>query len=115
MRLYIITEEAPDASVSRLIELREIRLDGRHYVVTRTRDVNDIIELIAWESWASHDRETTILGERFGAVSMRSAPNGTDLDAFWGECDAAACRVIAAAFPNAIGAYNDGSFTEEAP
>lgn len=113
MRLCIVTDEAPDANVVELIDVRA--LNSGRYTVTRTADDNGVIEIIAWEPWASHDRETTIRGERLGAVSMRAVPKGADFDDFWNECDEEARRVIAAAFPGARGEYNDGSFIEEAP
>lgn len=112
MRISIITDEAPDANVVDLIDART--LSGGRYTVTRTADVNGVIELIAWEPWANHDRETAIRGERLGAVSMRAVPKGADFDAFWNQCDDEAHRVIAAAYPDVRGEYRDGSLIAEA-
>lgn len=113
--IAIITDAAPDTQTLRLIEYRIVTVDGQRYVITRTADDNGVIELIAWEPRASHDRETTIHGERLGALSMRAVPKGADFDDFWNECDEEARRVIAAAYPDVRGEYRDGSFIEEAP
>lgn len=115
MKLTLITRASTEPNVVRLLELRTVAIDGSEFVVTRTRDVNGNVELLAWEPWANHDRKTTVLGERLGAVAMREVPDGADFDDFWGECDAYACRVIDAAFPDARGEYVDGSFVEVSP
>lgn len=128
MRITITT-----AGISRcrpeLLELRNVSVDGREFTITRLRE-NGITELVAWEPFDGHSQTTKILGVRLGAITLRPLPSyvpqaacvpsfndarNVAISAFHNACDDESYRIIAAAFPERRGRYEEGVIVEVSP